>query len=238
MNATIDIGNTRTKWALWDGSEMVCSGLTPDNPKEALLSQGFDAIICTTGNGAMPQWVERAKSVHALGSECTLPVAIDYDTPETLGADRIAAACGAWSLSWGKACVVIDAGTCITLDFVDEQGIYHGGAIMPGIDMKFRSLHTFTAKLPLLEDVRGGENLTTGRTTRQSMVAGVLKATQLAIEGFVAYYRGMSAVVEVWLTGGDAERLCEAGLDKLERIHIEPQLVMAGMNEILKLNKE
>ena len=163
-----------------------------------------------------------------------LPVAIDYLTPHTLGPDRVAAACGARHLYPGEACVVVDAGTCITIDWLDADGVYHGGAILPGIGMKFRALHTFTARLPLLECDVPQPLPVTGRSTDESIQAGVLAATRYAVEGFVAHYRTLCPSARLVFTGGDAPRLLSlGGLAATEGRH-EPHLVMIGLNEILK----
>lgn len=168
--------------------------------------------------------------VTMLGPDTRLPITIEYSTPRTLGTDRVAAACGARKVCGGKGCVVIDAGTCITVDYIDSKGVYHGGAILPGLSMKFKSLHTFTAQLPLIEDARPEEVVLTGRSTRDSIVAGVLTATRFEIDGFVRQYKDLDSEVQVLLTGGDAHII--GGYD------IEPQLVMIGLNEIIIYNEK
>ena len=235
MKLTVDIGNTRVKWALFDGERLVREGVGLPFP------EADRAVWCATGE--VSDEVRQALPANALelkgGLGCRLPIALDYLTPETLGADRVAAACGAWKLSGGRPCVVIDAGTCITIDYLDASGTYRGGAILPGISMKFRSLHTFTAKLPLLglkeeipgrarneerrEEIPGQARNeersvgayprvrpeVTGRSTAQSIMSGVLTATRFAVEGYVDYYRMEEPGVVVFLTGGDAEWLSE-----------------------------
>ena len=164
-----------------------------------------------------------------------LPIHLDYKTPETLGADRVADACGAAGLHPGEACVVIDAGTCITVDFVDAEGTYHGGAIMPGLKMNLQALHTFTAKLPLI-DIEGVEKAPVlGRSTEESILAGTLGATLLALAGYVALYKEKAPALRVLLTGGDAERLMALGARGWEHV---PQLTMIGLNEIMTYNEK
>ena len=164
-----------------------------------------------------------------------MPIALDYKTPETLGADRIADACGAVSLHPGKPCLVIDAGTCITVDFVDANGVYHGGAIMPGLKMNLQALHTFTAKLPLI-DIEGVEKAPVlGRSTGESILAGTLGATLLALAGYVALYKEKAPELQVLITGGDARRLVASGANGWE---YEPHLTLIGMNEIMIYNEK
>lgn len=233
MNLTVDIGNTRSKWALFDGDRMLDEGVGLPFPR------ADRTVYCATGaidSGLRRAMGEEAVDFAALVREGCLPIRIDYATPQTLGPDRVAAACGAWKISGGKACVVIDAGTCITIDYLDASGTYRGGAILPGISMKFRALHTFTAKLPLLEmksEEEEQEVSPTGRTTEESMRAGVMTATRFAIEGFVTHYRQREPDVEVLVTGGDAGRIAVPGC------RVVPDLVMWGMNEgFRKLNSK
>lgn len=231
MDLTLDIGNTMVKWALFEG------GCRVDSDIQATLEgvpHAERAMVCASGSVDPQALATLADEVHLLSAETPLPIKVDYETPHTLGPDRVAAACGARRFSMGKACVVVDAGTCITIDYIDAAGVYHGGAILPGIEMKFRALHTFTAKLPLLSDVSFEEAPLTGRSTRASMAAGVLTATRFEVEGFVARYRAEKPDCEVILTGGDAERLWGEGLLAVTDCSIDPLLVRVGLYEILK----
>ena len=237
MHLTIDIGNTRSKWALFEGDRLVqCGYMTEGLPPEGAQA---DIIVCATGNADLHALGLEKKQVQRLTADMPLPITLDYATPETLGPDRIAAACGAWMLrEEGCPQLIIDAGTCITIDYLDAAGVYHGGAILPGIDMKFRALHTFTAKLPLLEKVDPCQPCVTGRSTYESMAAGVLTATRYEVEGFVRQYRRRDPATQVLLTGGDAERLLGEGLLQVDNLVVEPHLVMIGLNEVIGLNSK
>ena len=228
MHLTIDIGNTRSKWALFEGDRLVqCGYMTEGLPPEGAQA---DIIVCATGNADLHALGLEKKQVQRLTADTPLPITLDYATPETLGPDRIAAACGAWMLrEEGCPQLIIDAGTCITIDYLDAAGVYHGGAILPGIDMKFRALHTFTAKLPLLENVYSDEMLVAGRSTKESLVAGVLTATRYEVAGFVRHYRQVEPDLQVILTGGDSGRL----VDGESGYRVEPHLVMIGLNGIM-----
>ena len=234
MNLTIDIGNTRSKWALFEGDQVVRCGYMD----EGLPCEGVqNTIVCATGDADLHALGLEGANVYRLTATAPLPIALDYATPETLGPDRIAAACGAQRVGKeGCPKVIIDAGTCITIDYLDADGVFRGGAILPGIEMKFRALHTFTAKLPLLENIGSEEECVAGRSTRESMTAGVLTATRYEVEGFVRHYRSMDERTQVLLTGGDAERLLDEGRLRVEDVSVEPHLVMIGMNEIIRDN--
>ena len=207
---------------------------------EELPCEGVQStMVCASGDADLHALGLDGDRVQRLTAGMPLPIALDYATPETLGPDRIAAACGAQKVG-NKGCpkLIIDAGTCITIDYLDAEGVYHGGAILPGIEMKFRALHTFTAKLPLLENIGGEEECVAGRSTRESMTAGVLTATRYEVEGFVRHYRQQDSRVQVLLTGGDAKRLWRGGLPEVGDPIIEPHLVMIGLNEIIKLKSK
>lgn len=249
MNLTIDIGNTRIKWALFAQDQLVVAEVAKRdadgrcNLSTEIRRWGYNpaeverTIICATGQLEQDKLGLPCERVHVLSAESRLPIGLDYATPATLGADRKAAACGARKLCPGRGCVIIDAGTCITVDYMDAQGVFRGGAILPGIEMKFRALHTFTAKLPLLTTVDATQQPITGRTTQESMEAGVLTATRFVIEGFVAHYRESEPDTAVLLTGGDANWVWGEGLLRIADCMWEPYLVMIGLNEIIKENE-
>lgn len=240
MNLALDIGNTRIKWGLFDGDTLVRQG-TAERDRLAPLAGELPwrrAAVCASGIADLTPLEATGRQVLRLSHSTPMPINLDYATPHTLGADRIAAACGAWSVCGGSHCVVIDAGTCITIDYLDDAGCYHGGAILPGFEMKFRALHTFTARLPLLPSVDGRNNIVTGRDTAQSIEAGVVTATRFAVEGFVRHYRTGCDAVRVLLTGGDAARLVASGMDELPNATVLPNLVLTGLNTILHENEQ
>ena len=225
MNLAIDIGNTAVKWALFEGSTLVETGVGSEGLAAKCQSAGR-MLACASGE--VPT---ELASVPRLTGDMQLPIRLDYKTPDTLGPDRIAAACGAWALHPAEASLIIDAGTCITVDYLDAEGVYHGGAIMPGLAMSLQALHERTARLPLVEP--SGAPRIPGRTTEESIVAGTLGATMLALAGFVTLYRQRSPELHVLLTGGDARRLTAAGVAGWEAVD---NLTLRGLNEIMLYN--
>lgn len=227
MNLTLDIGNTAVKWATFEGRTLKNYGY--GTPYESLTKAG-NTLACVSGK--LPEDI----AVRQLTADMPLPIHLDYKTPQTLGADRIADACGAAGLYPGTPCLVIDAGTCITVDFVDAEGTYHGGAIMPGLRMNLQALHAYTAKLPLvsLEGVERTPVL--GRTTEECILAGTLGATLLALAGFVTLYKEKAPKLHVLLTGGDTEKLMAASTSN--GWEHQPHLTMIGLNEILLYNEK
>ena len=226
MNLAIDIGNTAVKWATFEGWDLLEQG----TGMPLAVSDAGKTLVCASGE--VPAGLS---ALPKLSPDMPLPIKIDYKTPQTLGPDRRAAACGAWALHPGNDCLVIDAGTCITVDFVDHEGIYHGGAIMPGLGMNLQALHTYTAKLPLISLEGVAKAPVLGRSTEESILAGTLGATMLALAGFVALYRQKSAALHVLLTGGDAGRLTAAGASGWE---LQPHLTLIGLNEIMRYNEK
>lgn len=218
---TLDIGNTRCKAAVFVDGRLAERSLVEGGRWPA----ADRAIACVTG--AMPD--NLPPDCLVADSRLSLPIALDYATPETLGADRLAAACGAWC-KYGPS-VIVDAGTCITVDYVDADGVYRGGAILPGLQMKFEALHNFTARLPLL-NITEVENEVplVGRSTKASIESGVVMAARLALEGYVRRIQDAAGrELKVVATGGDAEQICGDW-------PVDEDLVMQGLYEILRRN--
>lgn len=240
MNLVIDSGNTRIKFALFDNDRIVDSGVADSKRFFEELFSFFpidNVLISNVGKDLdildiAPEDVR----VLELSSELPLPVKIDYETPETLGPDRIAAAVGATAVFPRQNCLVIDVGTCITVDFIDSNSVYHGGAILPGLAMKFNALHTFTEKLPLLEVTNAGfQPRLIGKSTAQSILSGVVNGTVLELDGFVNRYRVRFDGLKVLITGGDSDFLGkQLGFDHVQ----DAELAIAGLNEILKYNEK
>ena len=150
---------------------------------------------------------------------------------ETLGVDRIAAVCGAFALFPEKNCLVIDAGSCITYDVLDQKGNYCGGSISPGLEMRLKAMHTFTARLPLVK-VNQQVNLI-GNSTESCLQSGALYGVLAEIEGIVEKYNQNYAELRVIMCGGDAS-LFENQLKPT--IFVAPDLVLKGLNRILLQN--
>jgi type III pantothenate kinase len=124
--------------------------------------------------------------------------------------------------------LIIDAGTCITYDFVDAEACYHGGAISPGIKMRYKSLHTFTENLPLLEP--DNMNQLIGNSTETSIHSGVINGVINEIDSIIGQYRKKNKDLTVVLTGGDVNFLA----NKLKNgIFANPNFLIEGLNEIL-----
>jgi type III pantothenate kinase len=161
-----------------------------------------------------------------------LPFENQYETPETLGKDRLAAVAGAHFLFPQKNCLVVDCGTCIKYDMLTAEGAYRGGNIAPGAQMRIAAMHHFTARLPEVEMKMPADF--TGRSTKTALQNGALRGAALEIEGFVNLFEKKYDSLNVILTGGDAA-FFQAYLD-IKNLIPEPELTLFGLNHILNFN--
>lgn len=238
-NLAIDIGNTRTKLAVFDGDELVHSEawevLSVDALRQLAYNQNVGKIILSSvaeqSEGIMA-FLRSQSFFLELTTETPLPIAIRYKTAQTLGKDRVAAAVGAWHFHAGENCLVVDAGTCIKMDVVGAKGEFLGGNISPGIEMRMKAMHHFTARLPL---VKQGDHLPDllGDSTENALRNGAELGALLEVEGFIERcsrkFRGLSVI----LTGGDADFFVRNFKTK---IFAHQNLVLHGLNQILKHN--
>ena len=236
-SVAIDIGNTGTKYGIFEDKVLVEQGYFQgqEHLPEVLLQQKFDhAIVASVAANArnIQQRLSVTGKFLELTAQTALPVHSLYKTPQTLGADRVAGVAGARYFFPGRNCLVFDAGTCITHDFIDSGGNYHGGGIAPGLNMKFKALHTFTERLPLVQRVENGFPLT-GQSTEESILSGVLNGTVAELNGFIRAYTEKAADLVVILCGGDAG-FFESKLKG--RIFVIPELVLIGLHSILTHN--
>lgn len=171
-------------------------------------------------------------ATHNLSYKSVLPFANSYKTPETLGNDRMAACAGAMEICQQRPLLVVDAGSCITYDYITESDTYIGGAISPGIEMKLKAMHHFTEKLPKATFTPENERITLGKSTIDCLLAGAVTGTVHEIMGFAATFTEPKSL-NVVLTGGNSEYLA----DQMENsTFAAPNLVLVGLNKIRQLN--
>jgi len=169
-----------------------------------------------------------------LNASLKLPFKVAYKTPETIGADRLGLVAGAIWRTPNQNQLIIDAGSCVTYDFVDKNNVYHGGAISPGLALRFKSLHDYTAKLPLLKPTDSFVKLI-GDDTKSSIESGVINGLIAEIEGVSVKYNLKFKDLTVYLTGGDKKLLDRYIKNK---IFVSSKfLLLEGINFILNLNK-
>lgn len=241
MNLIIDAGNTLVKIAVFKGNETVSFREIPvkdftENVKSVFseFTNIRNAIISTVGTLEQEEidMVSVFCRVHLLSHKSNAPFKNSYATPQTLGMDRIALATAAFYHNPNGNTLVIDAGTCVTYDIINDFGEYLGGAISPGVTMRYRAMHDHTARLPLL----GKEQIIDfiGNTTESSMHSGVVNGICNEIDGVISQYQSRFADLTVILTGGDALFLSK----RLKNtIFAHSKFLLLGLNYLLEYNK-
>jgi type III pantothenate kinase len=209
MNFIIDTGNTLTKLALYQGREMVAYSSFPGIDIEH-IRQFCDAntlinnvIISTVKEypSEIDSFISQQYTTIFFSHETPVPVVNNYGTPETLGKDRLAGVIGARQLLPASDILVIDAGTAITYDLINAEGQYLGGGISPGIAMRYKALHTFTGRLPLLDYYDDAQLI--GEDTASSIHSGVLNGALAEMDGIIKGYQLLYPGLKIILTGGD-----------------------------------
>jgi type III pantothenate kinase len=160
-----------------------------------------------------------------LTEQTELPVSMNYTSKETLGKDRIAAVMGASRLYAGKNLLIVDAGTCMTIDFLRNDGHWLGGNISPGLNMRWEAMHKRTSRLPLTGKQYIGEHVF-GISTFAALANGGLYGMVFEIESYLRYIEEIYGQVNLLMTGGDAAFLEE--FLKTE-IFVEPHLILEGL---------
>jgi type III pantothenate kinase len=242
MNLIIDIGNTVSKIGVLSDGVVLFKGVTSDKETlEAVLVKveklypAIQACILATvkeKNLTINALLKQNYVLVELDSNTPVPIINKYGSPQTLGPDRLAAAVGASYIFKNANVLVVDIGTCMTFDFVNQQGEYLGGAISPGMDMRYKALHEFTSKLPEVKADGVYTNLI-GTTTIESIRSGVQGGMVAEINGVIEEYTNNCKELKVILTGGH----CDFFVKKLKNtIFVAPDLVLEGLNIILNHN--
>jgi type III pantothenate kinase len=206
--AIVDAGNTRIKVAVFEGGILTFVKVFQHNQsieiQEYMKGQDWEAIFVSSvlSDEQNSFFFQNIKATFFHQGQ-KMPFKNGYLTPETLGLDRLANVAAAESMEKGKNKLIIDIGTCIKYDFIDADGMYQGGAISPGVKMRYEALNHFTGRLPLLEP---GTAVLTGRNTNESLHAGVLEGTQGEINHFIERYILKYSGLTIFVTGGDANR--------------------------------
>ena len=238
MNLIIDIGNTRTKLAVFKGNSLQKVSIVKTEKlfnkvkkkfKKYAITNSIISSVAKTPTETLHFLTKNANCID-LSSETKIPFKNLYKTPTTLGVDRIALIAGAINLKNNHNTLVIDAGTCITYDFINQKNEYFGGAIAPGIKMRYKALHKFTANLPLLIPEKNPEK---GNTTENAIHKGIINGIFLEIEGIIKQYQNKYDNLTIVLTGGDTNFL--AGMLK-SSIFANPNFLLEGLNYILNYN--
>lgn len=236
----IDLGNTRLKIGIFESDVLLHTEVYPatQNPIEIWemwisrwqpdrIAMASTAVI----NPEVRQWMENYGVVE-VGSHLNYPFVIEYKTPLTLGQDRLAAVSAANALYKRTNVLIIDCGTCITYDLLLREGRYVGGNIAPGIRMRLRSMHEFTARLPKVD--LPDEVQWIGQSTTEALQNGGVSMAIMEARGLIFYLLEKYGSLRAVLTGGDAGVFHRHLPGKNEVVE---HLVLIGLNEILKNNE-
>ncbi len=259
MNLVVDVGNTSVKAALFKEGEMMALYQTIAEVRQAVASQAIArCMVSKTGSDhPLEEFLsEQTFRVRYFTFNTKLPFANKYGTPETVGTDRLALVAGAMQLFPKTNLLCIDTGTCITYNFITSKHEFLGGSIAPGIEMRFKALHHFTAKLPLVkwkmeeqksevgsrksevDDALSAPRPLSfapliGATTEGSILSGVLNGMAAETDAIINLYKKSYKPLKVVITGGSLPFFACA----LENaIFARPNLVLHGLNAILEYN--
>ena len=234
MLASIDIGNSQVKIGLFEEDKLLkAENVETSSILKYLRENKVSNLIIssvTEDKTLITELVKDYQNLVVLKSDTPVPLNIDYETPNTLGIDRVAAAVGAINHFQGPL-VIVDAGSCITCDLIDEKNIFRGGTISPGLQMRLQAMHTFTSKLPLLKLATPKQLI--GRSTDDAMLSGVVNGSRQEITGIIGEYQKKHPDLMVIICGGDAnyfDNIIEFN------IFVLPNLVLEGLNAILRFN--
>ncbi|MDQ7916196.1 type III pantothenate kinase [Mesonia sp. MT50] len=241
-NLAIDIGNTLVKLAVFEDGRLLELKITPAENISFVLNKLVishpeisESILASVAGIHKDVIANSLKNQSILELTATTPVPFRnlYETPHSLGIDRIALTVAATCEYPNKNVLVIDAGTCITYDMVTKNKEYVGGAISPGVNMRLEAMHNFTSKLPLIRIEKETSDKIIGTTTQENLEIGALMGAALEINGFIESYELQYQDLTVILTGGDSQLLSK----KVKNgIFASYNFLLKGLNHILEFN--
>ena len=240
MNLIIDVGNSFVKLAVFEADRIVdkkivdAENFLKNFQNFIETHQNIDkGILSSVGNLTNADIIAIKKTCNILQLDHDTPVPFfnHYGTPKTLGIDRIALVSAAVQQFKNKNVLVIDAGTCITYDFVSAESKYYGGGISPGLNLRYKSLHNYTAKLPLLKPEVPLNII--GDSTNASIHSGIVFGILNEIDGNISIYQENYGDLTIILTGGDANFLSK---QLKSGIFANSNFLLEGLNSILQFN--
>jgi type III pantothenate kinase len=238
MNLIVDLGNSYSKFYVFNNDNLIdefkftIENINLDKIFEKHKNINKAIISSVSSIDIVNEIKKNVKNIIEFNHKTKIPLNNTYESPETLGLDRIALAVGAWHKFKMSNVLVIDLGTAITYDFIDSDNNYLGGNISPGLTTRFKSLNTFTKKLPL---VKSNNNFNfIGKNTESAIISGVQQGIIFEIESYIEKSEQKFNNLKVILTGGD----CFFFENKLKKtIFVVPNLIALGLNQILKINE-
>lgn len=236
MNFVLDIGNTNVKAAIFDKDKMLIKksvslgelGNIIDQMIDKYAPQQIIASSVSVSKEELEVLIDNRAKWFLFDNSCPLPIKVEYQSIETLGSDRLAGLMGVYQEYPKKNVLVIDAGTCITYDLLTYDNRYFGGAISPGVAMRYKSLNKFTKNLPQLTAKENPSLI--GQTTEESMHSGVVKGIEYEIKGVIGAYSERFGNLLIVFTGGDANNFVA---EVKNTTFADLNLILIGLNKIL-----
>ena len=217
MLLAIDIGNSYIKCAVFEQNTLLQKFIFKQDEaqinfeliikKHQKIAKGVISSVANLNEDTFSYLKENIDLLE-ISNKTSFPFSNNYKTKETLGIDRLVLSAGAVLSFENQNRLIIDAGTCITYDYINSKNIYLGGAISPGLSLRYKSLNNYTAKLPLLENKE--INYLIGKSTSESIYSGVINGVINEIDGFITQYKELDKDLTIILTGGDAEFLAKS----------------------------
>ncbi len=241
MKVAIDIGNTLTKMGFFEGRELLKTSVIQNYNMESFIQElnkdkaMIDEVIVSSVIDLADDVINYLNSNFRwlpFTSTTPIPIVNMYQTPLTIGMDRLAAVIGARVFHKTGNILTIDAGTCITYDFINSNDEYLGGGISPGLMMRYKALNNYTSKLPLVQIMNDMQLI--GRDTIGSIKSGVLNGAIAEVKGIIDQYSSYYPNLQVIITGGDNSFFA---INLRNSIFAAPHLVLHGLNEVLIYNK-
>jgi type III pantothenate kinase len=240
QNLCVDIGNSLAKFCIFRENKLLQKEIRASFNEKSILEllekfpQTENMIVCSVRGSNLKirkNVLKKFNNVIEFNETTPIPVENLYATKETLGRDRLAAIVGANNMFPASNVLVVDAGTAITFDFINSKEQYLGGNISPGLSMRFKALHHFTGKLPLLEP--NDDFTLLAKNTTGAIRSGVINGMIFEIEGYIHSLKEKHKGLKTILTGGDAIFFDK----KLKNtIFVDQNLVLTGLNRIIEYN--
>jgi len=237
MRLVLDAGNSCIKYGLFSNNELLRSGnINKYQSINSILDRKTLSKInviasCKVTDKLHITDLPQVKHIQ-IDKNSIFPFNLKYNTPQTLGIDRIVACTGNYTK--GESSLVIDCGTCVTYDYISKLGNYEGGAISPGIKLRFQAMNNFTDQLPFIKSFNKNPR-TIGDSTEDCMKSGVLNGLAYEIDGFISEYLIIDNQLKVFLTGGDAIFFVDA---LKSRIFAQQNLILKGLDVLIDLNEK
>ncbi len=238
MKLVLDFGNTLQKIAIFEGNQILAmhayKRITLKELQKIIVNYPIKSAILSSVidySETIKTFLKEKFHFIEFTDNTPIPVLNKYATLQSLGKDRLAAAIAGNHIFPGENVLIIIAGTCITYEFINKSSEYLGGAISPGISIRFKALHTFTGKLPLVE--KKSKVSIIGNTTESSILSGVINGAFHEVEGVMSKYTDNYKKLKIILSGGDMKYF-----DKILKnsIFAVSNIVLIGLNIILDFN--